>query len=161
MGVQGITKVLDEIDVKIIKHLLKDARKKFSDIAQECGVSTTTIRNRFKKMEKDGIIIGSTALVAPKELGYETVVSIYLNMKPEGVQKLIEQLKGLELFSIHYDLAKRMNVHIELYLKENKELQRITQKIRQNEAVMEMEITLWLNDFTFPENIPVDYLKKM
>ncbi|MCW4035119.1 MAG: Lrp/AsnC family transcriptional regulator [Candidatus Bathyarchaeota archaeon] len=155
-----ITKVLDEIDIKILKHLLKDARKKFSDIAKDCNVSTATVRNRFTKMEKDGLIVGSTALVDPKELGYETVVSIYLNTKPEGIQKLIEQLKGLDLFSIHYDLAKRMNVHIELYLKENKDLQQITQRIRQNEAVMEMQITLWLNDFAFPENIPVDHLKK-
>ena len=51
-----VQKVLDEIDTKIIKHLLKDARKKFSDIAKDCKVSTATVRNRVNKMEKDGLL---------------------------------------------------------------------------------------------------------
>jgi Lrp/AsnC family transcriptional regulator for asnA, asnC and gidA len=155
-----MTKVLDEIDTKILKDLLKDARKKFSDIAKECGVSTPTIRNRFKKMEQDGLIVGSTVLVDPKEVGYPFVISVFLNVKPEGVKKLISDLNDLELFSIHYDLTKALNVHLELYLKDHEELQAITRKIRQNDAVMDMQITFWLNDYTFPENIPLDNLKK-
>lgn len=151
---------LDEIDTVIIKQLLHDSRTRFSDIAKDCGVCTATIRNRFQQLEKDGVILGSTVLVNPKDLGYDTVVSIYLNVKPEGVKKLLEQLKQVDLFSIHYDLTKSMNVHIELYLKRNDDLQVITQKIRQNEAVMEMQITLWLNDYSFPENMPVDHLEQ-
>ncbi|MCW4035440.1 MAG: AsnC family transcriptional regulator, partial [Candidatus Bathyarchaeota archaeon] len=127
---------LDEIDTVIIKQLLHDSRTKFSDIAKDCGVCTATIRNRFQQLEKDGVILGSTVLVNPTDLGYDTVVSIYLNVKPEGVKNLLEQLKQVDLFSIHYDLTKAMNVHIELYLKRNDDLQVITQKIRQNEAVM-------------------------
>ena len=156
-----VRQTLDEIDTVILKQLLHDSRTKFSDIAKDCGVCTATIRNRFQNLEKEGVILWSTVMVNPKDLGYETVVSIYLNVKPEGITKLLEQLKQVELFSIHYDLTKSMNVHLELYLKRNEDLQAITQKIRQNEAVMEMQITLWLNDFSFPENMPVDHLKQV
>jgi DNA-binding Lrp family transcriptional regulator len=111
-------------------------------------------------MEQDGLIVGSTVLVDPKEVGYPFVISVFLNVKPEGVKKLISDLNDLELFSIHYDLTKALNVHLELYLKDHEELQAITRKIRQNDAVMDMQITFWLNDYTFPENIPLDNLKK-
>lgn len=150
--------MLDEVDIKILKDLLKDSRKSFSEIAKECGVSVPTIRTRYKRMKKDGIILGSTLLVNPKDLGYETVASIYLNVKPEEVKKFIESLDYLELFSLHYDHAKEFNVHVELFLKRNQDLQKITQKFRQNKAVLEMSITLWVDNFDFPENIPIDHL---
>ena len=152
--------MLDEIDVKILKDLLKDSRKSFSDIAKECGVSVPTIRARYKRMKAEGIILGSTLLVNPQDLGYETVASIHLNVKPEEVKKFIDSLDYLELFSLNYDHAKEFNVHVEAFLKRNQDLQKITQKFRQNEAVVEMKITLWVDNFDFPENIPIDHLLK-
>lgn len=68
--------MLDELDVKILKDLLKDSRKKFSDIARESGVSVPTIRARYKRLKDERYILGSTLLVNPKDLGYETVASI-------------------------------------------------------------------------------------
>lgn len=152
--------MLDRIDVKILKDLLKDSRKKFSDIAKETGVSVPTIRSRYKRLKKEEYILGSTILVNPKDLGYETVASIYMNVKPEEVKNFINSLDDIELYSIHYDHAKELNVHVELFLKRNEELQRITQKFRQNKAVLEMNITLWVDNFDFPENIPIDHLLK-
>ena len=152
--------MLDRIDVKILKDLLKDSRKRFSDIAKETGVSVPTIRSRYKRLKKEQYILGSTILVNPKDLGYETVASIYMNVKPEEVKNFIKTIDNIELYSLHYDHAKEFNVHVEVFLKRNEDLQHITQKFRQNKAVLEMEITLWVDNFDFPENIPIDHLLK-
>lgn len=83
-----------------------------------------------------------------------------MNVKPEEVKKFISSLDYLQLFSLHYDQSKELNVHVEVFLKQNQELQRIAQKFRQNKAVLEMNITLWVDNFDFPENIPIDHLLK-
>jgi hypothetical protein len=83
-----------------------------------------------------------------------------MNVKPEEVKNFISSLDDLQLYSVHYDQAKELNVHVEVFLKQNQELQRIAQKFRQNKAVLEMNITLWVDNFDFPENIPIDHLLK-
>ncbi|NIQ06176.1 MAG: AsnC family protein, partial [Candidatus Korarchaeota archaeon] len=50
------TSGIDEIDVKIIRALQKDARTTFTDIARDCGVSTDTISKRFRKMKKADLV---------------------------------------------------------------------------------------------------------
>ena len=101
--IQVVVTMLDEIDVKILHDLLRDSRKSFSEIAKECKVSEPTIRARYKKMKNDEIILGSTVLVNPKDLGYETIASIYMNVEPDGVLDFLSTLKDLELCLLQQD----------------------------------------------------------
>jgi DNA-binding Lrp family transcriptional regulator len=50
------SKIIDELDAKILANLLRDGRKKFSAIANETNVSLDVIFQHYKKMEKEGII---------------------------------------------------------------------------------------------------------
>lgn len=49
---------LDRTDKEILRHLLEDARKTYTDIAKDLQVSPGTVHVRVKKMEKAGIIRG-------------------------------------------------------------------------------------------------------
>ena len=54
---------IDEIDVKIIHDLLRDGRKSFKDIANECDVTRHAIWEHYTRMKNAGIIVGSTILL--------------------------------------------------------------------------------------------------
>lgn len=60
---------IDDIDRKILAHLVKNARVPFLEIARECGISGAAIHQRVKKMEDSGIIEGSRFIVKPEALG--------------------------------------------------------------------------------------------
>ena len=47
---------IDDIDKKILSHLVKNARVPFLEIARECGISGAAIHQRVRKMEENGII---------------------------------------------------------------------------------------------------------
>jgi len=47
---------MDSLDVNILKILNQDARTSFSEIARRLGHSITTISQRVKAMEDNGII---------------------------------------------------------------------------------------------------------
>jgi len=49
---------LDEVDLKIIQALLKNARADFKDIAALVGVSDRTVARRIERLEKRGVIRG-------------------------------------------------------------------------------------------------------
>ena len=50
---------LDEIDVKILHALIRDARTNLKDIAKECGVSSNAIFKRVKHLRDEGVIVGT------------------------------------------------------------------------------------------------------
>ena len=43
--------VLDAIDRKILKYLIKNARMPFLEIARECGISGAAIHQRIRKLD--------------------------------------------------------------------------------------------------------------
>ncbi len=67
---------LDELDIEILRSLNESARKSFRDIAKELHVSLTTVSNRVKAMEKEGVIQGYMPIVDSTKLGYDIMVVI-------------------------------------------------------------------------------------
>jgi len=54
---------LKEVDYQIIRELQLDARKSFTDIAKELGVSANSVGYRFKRLEEEKIVKGSTLIL--------------------------------------------------------------------------------------------------
>ena len=91
------TKV-DELDVKILRMLQNDARTSFKEIAKECNVSLDTIKNRFNKLKKNGVIRGSTIVIDPKKMGQGNLVIIGIQVVQqfsESVLNMIKKMQGL------------------------------------------------------------------
>jgi DNA-binding Lrp family transcriptional regulator len=61
---------MDEMDLYIINKMTEDARVSFRKIAKELSVSPDTIITRYKKLQSEGIIRGSTVIIDPKKIGY-------------------------------------------------------------------------------------------
>jgi DNA-binding Lrp family transcriptional regulator len=91
-------KDFDRIDKNIIRTLQKDARTSFKDIANQCGVSTETIKNRFNIMKKKGIILGTTILIDPKKLDRKHIIIIGIQItQPYSTQviNMVNKIPGI------------------------------------------------------------------
>ena len=71
---------MDNIDLTIIQKLTEDARTSFRKIAQELGISTETVINRYKKLQEKNVIRGSTVILNPKQLGYSAMVVFLIDV---------------------------------------------------------------------------------
>lgn len=63
--------MMDELDQKLIRILQKDAKRPFTQIAEELDKIDTTIHYRAKRLETNGTITRFCALVCPEALGYK------------------------------------------------------------------------------------------
>ena len=89
---------LDEIDIKLLRALQRDIRTPFKEIANQCNISTDTIKNRYNKLIKNGAIKGSTIVVDPKKMGQGNLVIIGIKVVQkfsELVVSMIKKMKGL------------------------------------------------------------------
>ncbi|MGQ9514335.1 MAG: Lrp/AsnC family transcriptional regulator [Thermoproteota archaeon] len=65
---------LDATDVKILSNLLHDSRLSNRQIASKVGVSVGTVIAKIKKMEREGVIKGYSAILDHEKLGYDLTV---------------------------------------------------------------------------------------
>ena len=60
---------LDDLDRAILTELEKNARVPIAELARRLDTPGSTIRDRMRGLEQDGVLLGYTALVNPAKLG--------------------------------------------------------------------------------------------
>jgi len=80
----------------LIKLLMENARASYVEIAEKLGVSEAAVRKRIRRLEDLGAIRRYTIDLDPRRLGYEVLAIIGLDVEPEHLLKVMEELKGRE-----------------------------------------------------------------
>src|SRR5467141_5087133 len=70
------TRGLDDLDLRILRLLNADARKSFRDIAKAVDASLSTVSNRVRKLEEEGIIKGYAPILNEGRLGYDVLAVV-------------------------------------------------------------------------------------
>ena len=138
---------LDEIDVKILGALIRDARTKLKDIAEDCGLSSNAIFKRIQHLKKLGVIVGTTLFFDVAKFGFMCVANIGINLdyaQETEVIKLIQERarpNTIELSSSigEYDLCAFM------LTKSINELDSITQAIRKHPGVKRVAANIYVS----------------
>ena len=115
--------MFDEIDRKILKFLISNARMPFLEIARECGISGAAIHQRIKKLEDSGVILGSRLIVDPKKMGFDVCAFISIRIQDPQLQlTTVEELKRIpEIVECHF-ITGTYNVMVKLYCVDNDHL---------------------------------------
>jgi Lrp/AsnC family leucine-responsive transcriptional regulator len=72
--------LLDDVDIKILALLEKDARLSNAAIAEAVGLTASSVHERVKKLENRGVIKGYVALVDPAAVGRPITAFIRLTV---------------------------------------------------------------------------------
>jgi Lrp/AsnC family leucine-responsive transcriptional regulator len=88
---------MDFLDMQIIKHLEKEGRISHEELSKRLNLSRPAIHNRVAKLEDQGIITGYKAMIDWSKLGFTTYAIISLRVRTADYDKLLEQLKNLDI----------------------------------------------------------------
>jgi len=104
LGTPVVIKLLDDLDVAILRRLNQDARKSFRDIARDLEVSISTVSNRVKRLESEGIILGYAPLLDEKKLGYDVLAVIGIRISKgkllEVQRKIAREDKVIDVYDV-------------------------------------------------------------
>jgi DNA-binding Lrp family transcriptional regulator len=146
---------IDEIDVKILRELIKDARAKLKDIAKTCGVSSTAIMNRIKRLKTTGVITGAVQYIDMARLGYmqPATIGINLNYSQEAqVIKLIRERAKVIMFD---QSVGKNDLSIFCVAKNIKELDDLKQLIKKQPQIRRVTINLWSTPYPNFEKLDI------
>lgn len=71
---------LSNIDVHILEELQRDGRISYAELARRVGLTTSPCMERVKRLEKEGIIRGYTALLDPEVLHSNLIVFVQIRL---------------------------------------------------------------------------------
>lgn len=86
---------IDEVDEKILTHLIADARTSVAELGRRVSLSPPSVAERIKRMEEAGVIKGYTLDVSPETLGLPLTVWLRIRPFPGELKKVAEILKAL------------------------------------------------------------------
>lgn len=105
-----MTDELDDLDRQILALLTADGRLPAAQIAERVGLSRPAVADRIEKLERSGVILGTTVVVDPRALGGAVTAFVATRgtagMSPRafrGLMKLSERPEVLEFHSVAGD----------------------------------------------------------
>ncbi|MGI0076006.1 MAG: Lrp/AsnC family transcriptional regulator [Nitrosopumilaceae archaeon] len=120
---------IDEIDLKILKNLLVDARQSARKLSLKLGLSTVTVLSRIKKLEKLKIIKGYTAILDDEKLGYDLTAIIEISVK-KGQMALVEkEVSTLDKVCAVYDITGQTDAIVIAKFKNREELSEFVKQL--------------------------------
>ena len=138
---------LDKVDLLILSCLQKDARRSFTDIANELDIAEGTVRNRVSRL-LDKRTIQLVGLIDPNQLGYDAPamigVTVQSNLLEEAAVEIAQfpEVSYLVMTSGEYDLL------VEVLCRDREHLARfLNESLRQVEGVLRTQTFIILRTF--------------
>jgi Lrp/AsnC family transcriptional regulator for asnA, asnC and gidA len=134
---------IDKTDVKILQALIKDARSKRKDIANECGLSSTAIKNRIDRMKKSGLIVKPVLGFNMAFFKYEIPLFIGVNLDPHREYDIIKFIKRqVKVGGINKTIGK-YDLCLIVFAKSINELDELKHLIRKQKGVKNIELNIY------------------
>ncbi|WP_298650941.1 Lrp/AsnC ligand binding domain-containing protein [uncultured Proteiniphilum sp.] len=151
---------LDELDEKILRMIVDNARIPFLEVARACGVSGAAIHQRVQKLSGLGVIKGSEFLLDAEKIGYETCayVGIFLT-SPSTFEYVVKELEKIPEVVECYYTTGQYDVLIKVFAKNNKDLLRIIHTELQPLGLSRTETLICFKE-GFRKKLPIQFIEK-
>ncbi|WP_299680209.1 Lrp/AsnC family transcriptional regulator [uncultured Tenacibaculum sp.] len=116
----------DYIDRQILSKLRDDARKAFSQIAEELNVSNSLIHQRIKKLTTEGVIKNAEFVLDEKKLGYKTKSYTGIRLREARFAKeVMRELEKIDEIVECNFVSGSYAIFILTYTRDNEHLQKV------------------------------------
>jgi len=90
---------MDELDMQILESLQSNARKKNVELARELDLAPSTVLERVRRLEEDGVIQGYRGIINPAKLGLTIQAFIAISLNHHEVETIRQFEQGVQNIS--------------------------------------------------------------
>ena len=127
---------MDAVDQRIVALLRDNARRSFQDIGGHVHLSAPAVKRRVDRLEREGILLGYTAVVDPAAFGWhaEALVNLYCDgdMPGSAIRRAVEGEPGI--ISAH-TVAGEASAVLHVRAQDTKALELVLERIRAGAGV--------------------------
>jgi len=133
--------ILDEVNLKIIDVLGKDASTPFVEVAKQIGISDATVHLRVRRLISEGIINKFTLAVDNNLLGYNHLAFMGVNVEPGFADEIINDLSKVEEVLEIHEMHGKFDLLLKIRAKDLEQMRDIVvNKIRILPHILDIEL---------------------
>lgn len=103
---------LDELDQKIVRLLIENARMSYSEIGAKVGVSRVAVKLRIQALEQRGVIEEYTTVINPQKLSGAVSCYFEIETEPSALAHVVEVLKADDTVTQIYRVTGDSRLHV-------------------------------------------------
>ena len=103
---------LDELDQKIVRLLIENARVSYSDLGDKIGLSRVAVKARIQALEQRGIIEEYTTVINPQKISGAISCYFEIETTPGSLSEVIDILNGDDTVTQIYRVTGRDKLHV-------------------------------------------------
>jgi DNA-binding Lrp family transcriptional regulator len=127
---------VDDVDRTIVALLRENARRSYGDIGRHVHLSAPAVKRRVDRLERDGVLLGYTAIVDPLAFGWHAQAFVDLfcegSMPAEAIRRAVEPEPGV--VSAH-TVAGEASAMLHVMAQDTKDLELALERIRATEGI--------------------------
>jgi DNA-binding Lrp family transcriptional regulator len=127
--------LLDDLDLRILRLLNADARKSFREIAKAVDASLSTVSNRVRKLEEEGIITGYAPILNEGRLGYDVLAVVGVKIHKGKLLDVQRRIAKDDRVTHVYDVTGEWDSIVVVRLKNTRELDAFIKRLGSMEYV--------------------------
>jgi Lrp/AsnC family transcriptional regulator, leucine-responsive regulatory protein len=128
--------MLDDRDLEIIAALQDDARATYADVGTRVGLSASSVHERVRKLEQQGVIRGYSANVDPRALGlFVTALISASPLEPTQADDLPDRVREFPEVEDCYSVAGDANYVLKVRTGTTTDLEDLIRRLREKAGV--------------------------
>lgn len=116
---------LDDLDQKIIRCLIQNARMSYSEIGQQVGISRVAVKMRVQALEKKGIIEEYTTIINPQKISGAISCYFEIETMPDTLEEVISILEKNGTVTQIYRVTGKSRLHVHAVSPSQEELEQL------------------------------------
>ena len=120
---------LDELDQKILRLLVENARMSYSEIGERVGVSRVAVKARIQALEQLGVIEEYTTIINPQKINGAVSCYFELEFSPETFAQAASLLKENETVTQIYRVTGKNKLHVHAVAASSEEMERLIREV--------------------------------
>ena len=141
---------MDPLDYRILSELLIDASLSFVKIAKKLDTTPYTVRRRFERLKKEGVIQKSIITIDLSKLGYQGKAFLLITVSPNGNKaETIAYLRTIKNVIVVAQIIGPHDILAIAPVTDLKSIQELVKEARKAPFLQRVEIAC-INDTNFP-----------
>lgn len=137
---------MDPVNKKIIEMLIKDSRRPYREIADELGVTESTVRKRVKKLVEDKVIEKFTLALNPEKSGRSVIAYVTAYPQNQREKEVEELVKNLPEVVEAYAMSGKCGVNMKVVVKDLPSLNMFLERLQREPIITALESCIALKE---------------
>jgi DNA-binding Lrp family transcriptional regulator len=130
---------------RLLSLLRRNARESTASLARQLGVARTTVQERIRRLERDGVIAGYTVRVSDDFARQRIAAQVLITVDPKAGERVVRELEARPWVRAVYALSGVFDYQVRIEAGSTEELDRSLDAIGRIEGIERTQTSIVLS----------------